>query len=164
MYLQITSQADKGFNCRELMQYLDVSLGVAEGERFKKSKVSGLALQLFTRMDENRDGLVGLEDLLSFRTRLRKAFAPTHSLRPEIVSEAAQKRFRSMCTSESLDFKTLLQQIKNRLAITLPFRGLIAQTSALLLLETSTNMKEIPIRKRLITEEEWINTAIELIG
>ena len=137
LYLQIASNAESGFNCRELIKYFDTTLEVARGERFRKQKIRGLALKLFTRLDGNRDGLICIKDLRAQLDRIRKVFAPAIVQDNTQITLAAQRRFKEISSDEILDYPKLREHIRGRLPFSLPFRGLIAQTASLILMNRS---------------------------
>jgi len=162
IYLQITTDIVGGFNCRDLIRFMEHSLDLSDGVLFGRVKTSGLALQIFTRLDQNKDGRVCLADLGSTRQRLLKGLAPTPSTDPVIIETAASQRFQSLTPSDYLDYNQLLVLMKERLPKPIPLRGMIAEAGVLTLLEALAGESNLPIRERRITEEMWIRAALEL--
>ena len=141
---------------------MDNSLELSEGFIFGKVKTSGIALQIFTRLDQNRDGRVCLGDLAPFRIRLLKGLAPTPSSDLEIIATAAAQRFQTLTTTDYLDYEQLLTLFKDRLPKPLPLRRMIAEAGVLTLLEALGGDATKPIKERRITEEMWVKAALEL--
>ena len=161
LYLQVSSSS-RGFNCRDLSRYMKITLGVASGERLQRHKVQGMALQLFSKLDSNRDGLICHLDIKAARPRLRKAMAPTSSQDLQTVSEAARRRFREISPRRKMEFQDLQGFLLKKLPVSLPFRKLISQTGALLALEVVSPEFGEDLRSRTISEDQWIDAALEL--
>ena len=162
IHQQISRNAREGFNCRQLMSWLDVTLQLASGEHFRRNKLQALSLQLFRQLDQNRDGVICSTDMLSLQPRVLRAFAPTDSSDVEKIQSSAQKRFLSLSRGGTLTYNRIQQLIIAKLPKILPMRQLTAQACALMLLEVSSPHPEQGLRDRSITEEQWISTAIGL--
>lgn len=162
LYLQIVSNVDAGFNRKELIRYFDYTLEVAKGERFRKQKIRGIALKMFTRLDSNHDNLVCIRDMFSHVERVQQAFAPTDSLDNTQIIIAAQRRFNEICKEGFLDYPQINDYVRFKLPISVPFRGLISQTASLIVFELAVPNALRPLRSRYITEAQWVKTALEL--
>jgi len=162
LYAQICKDPALGFNCRQLVQFLQRTLKTGHSELLQKQKIQALALHSFYKIDRNQDGKVTIEDLAFLQQKLRRMLAPTPSHDTTTVISAASAKFNTISVEGKIEQPIIQSYFLQRLPKVLPFRSLIAQVASLMLLEMTTD-GPTPVRHRHITEEQWIHTAISLL-
>ena len=162
LYHQLVPSSHDGCNARDFLHFIQLKMDYASVSFLERQKLQTLSLQAFHQLDRNQDGKLSLEDIFSHQERLRRILAPTASQDVSQILNAARKKFRRITNQKtSISSKELQSHFKDNIPSFLPFRPLIAQVLTCMLLEIIAP-SPLPFHKRVITEDQWIQTALQL--
>ena len=162
LYHQLVPSNKDGCNARDFLHFIQLKMNYSSVSFLERQKLQTLSLQAFHRLDRNQDGKLSLEDINSHQERLRRIIAPTPSQDLSQIVNAARQKFQKISNQENtISTKSLQSHFKDNIPSFLPFRPLIAQVLSCMLLELVAP-SPIPFNKRVITEDQWIQTALQL--
>ena len=181
IYKGIVPSGMDGFSAKHLFQYLDRYIfgaiqsshpspsWLSVGQNFKNTiHFQAVSLFLFTQLDTDSDGLVGLQDIKVTSRKLLFWMSPlpTGSMRigdEEYIMEG-QKRFRHislLCgTYNHLNLQSLHGIFIDKLPKFVPSRGNMAHIASLLLLHLISSAHHLPLSERTITQQDWNNCIL----
>ena len=181
IYKSIVPSGMNGFSAKHLFQYLDRYIfGAIQSSQSNPSWFSmgknlkntvhfqAVSLFLFTQLDIDNDGLVGLKDievcsrkLLFWMSPLQNSPQGNHD--KEYIIEG-QKRFRHislLCGNYNhLTLQSLHGIFIDKLPKFVPSRGNMAHIASLLLLHVISNSNHLPLSERIITQQAWNNCIL----
>ena len=181
IYKCIVPTGMDGFSAKHLFQYLERYIFVSiqsshqnhswfsMGKNLKNTvHLQAVSLFLFTQLDTDNDGLVGLKDIEVCSRKLLFWMSPLSSTSKgssdkEYLIEG-QKRFRHislLCDNYShLTLQSLHGVFIDKLPKFVPSRGNMAHIAALLLLHLLSSANHIPLPERVITQQDWNNCIL----
>jgi hypothetical protein len=155
---------NESFSAEDLQQYLDEQLKLADGEWFRSAKLKGAAKAIMEELDANRDGEVSWGEFQAMRESMRTNLVGDLSAGagPSEVEAMANALFHELNDGEELDFKTVESAASERLPEGTKNAKLVAQLSALLVLDlVDLDEPEKDVRDRIISKGEWMTSAEE---
>ena len=181
IYKSIVPSGMDGFSAKHLFQYLDRYIfGAIQSSQSNQSWFSigtnlkntvhfqAVSLFLFTQLDTDNDGLVGLKDIEVCSRRLLFWMSPLQTASQgnkdkEYIIEG-QKRFRHislLCGSYNhLTLQSLHSIFIDKLPKFVPSRGNMAHIASLLLLHLISSAHHLPLSERTITQQDWNNCIL----
>lgn len=178
LYQSICPDEMSGFSAKHLYQYIERNIC---GEHFNSStsKVSflsmgknikntihikAISLFLYTLLDQDKDGLVGYNDMNICRRKFLFWMAPTKDSGIMSTKQAyiasGKERFRHislMCGSYQEISLTALEGVCiEKLPMYVPSRANMAHFVALFLISILSTQKHIPLSSRSITQKDWL--------
>ena len=181
IYKSIVPSGMDGFSAKHLFHYLEryvfTTIQCSEKTQswFDKGKnlkntvhFQAVSLFLFTQLDTDNDGLVGLKDIEVNSRKLLFWMSPlpTGSMRicdKEYIMEG-QKRFRHislLCGNYNhLNLQALHGIFVDKLPKFVPSRGNMAHIASLLLLHLISTAQHLPLSERIITQQDWNNCIL----
>ena len=170
-----------GFSAKHLFQYLERYIfgaiqsshqnnsWFAVGQNFKKTvHLQAVSLFLFTQLDTDNDGLVGIEDIEICSRKLLFWMSPlaqgSHGGSDKEYLMEGQKRFRHislLCGNYNhLNLQSLHGIFIDKLPKFVPSRKNMAHIASLLLLHLLSDANHLPLSERTITQQNWNNCIL----
>jgi len=170
-----------GFSAKHLFQYLERYIfttiqssqhthsWISMGKNLKNTvHFQAVSLFLFTQLDTDNDGLVGLKDIEVSSRKLLFWMSPLPTSSTKICDKEyiieGQKRFRHislLCGSYNhLTMQALHGIFIDKLPKFVPSRANMAHIASLLLLHLISNASHLPLSERIITQQDWNNCIL----
>jgi hypothetical protein len=155
---------DLSFNIDDMTRYLDDQLKFADGEMFRGTKLKGAAKKIVEELDANKDGEVTWGEFQAMRETMRTNLVGElgESAGSSEIEEMANDLFHEMNNGEEVGYDTMNETAKEKLPDGTKHAKLVAQLSALLVLDlVDLDEGHKPVRERTISESEWMNSVQE---
>lgn len=157
-----------GFSQQDLREYLKSTLGFAEGEMFRGTKINGGAEAMFEELDVDKDGKVNWADITGLTNQMVEMLIPGASAEQFDEAEIrrlAEEHFSSVSGSEDgqLTLAELKKSVQQELPADTNHKSLTAQLAARLAIDAiDRDESSKAVGERSISKEEWVAAALEM--